>query len=99
MESEKPEGGRPEVAAASEMSARLGAAVTRFVHTTRLVKFDNGLFGIRRGLIWHSYLDFLDKKYWWTPASRWFMRGDCMVCEEEARAVFSRMNVKSQVVA
>ena len=91
--------GRSEHAVASEMSARLGAAVTRFVHTTRLVKFDNGLFGIRRGLIWHSYLDFLDKKCWWTPASRWFMRGDCMVCEEEARAVFSRMNVKSQVVA
>lgn len=51
MESKMQEGGRSEVAVASEISAGLCAAVTRFVQTTRLVKFDNGLFGIRRGLI------------------------------------------------
>ncbi len=61
----------------------------------KLVKFSNGKYGIRRGLIFHEYLDFRWGR-WFSKDSPFFKQ--CEIDEKTARFAFSYLKTKEQVI-
>jgi hypothetical protein len=47
------------------------------------VIFNDGTYGIRRGLLWHRYLDLENGRYWWSASSKYFQ--DCKGIKERVR--------------
>lgn len=62
----------------------------------KLVKFKDGTFGIRYGLIFHEYQDFKDMSYQWPAKHRHMI--DCKTTEDEARKFFDAIVDKGEPV-
>ena len=52
----------------------------------KLIKFNNGKWGIRYGLFFHRFQDFRNLNFRWGIGSVWFE--DCQTDEETARNFF-----------
>lgn len=68
----------------------------------RIVKFNDGTFGIRKLTIWgFGFYDFTmgNHEYWWTyglPGSKYLYDGSCRTTEETAKEVFCRLSKLSK---
>jgi hypothetical protein len=69
----------------------------------RIVKFNDGTFGIRKLTIWgFGFYDFRSNfagQYWWTyglPGSKYLYDGSCRTTEETAKEVFCRLSKLSK---
>ena len=54
-----------------------------------LVKFSTGLFGIRKGWVFHRYFDFSAyyNNYFWSKSNKYFIT-DCMTNEDKAKMMY-----------
>ncbi len=68
----------------------------------RIVKFNDGTFGIRKlTFCGFAFYDFTmgNHEYWWTaglPGSKYLYDGSCRTTEEDAKEVFCRLSKLSK---
>lgn len=62
----------------------------------KLVKFHNGLYGVRKGIFSHKYLDLYHPQFWWRKDSKWI--GDCQGTLETATQAYAGLKRFATVV-
>ncbi len=59
------------------------------MNTLRIVRFSNGMYGIRKGIIYYQYKDLSVDRCWWFKGSRYFR--DCVGCAEKVKKAWKDM--------